>query len=101
MNPTTIMLVDVKLFVTIKEFDVNVMMDNIRLMFRSIFSEIAFFDVQYIDCYQNIWRFETAVNTKELNKLKLTKRKLYDYIINNIHYAGKYQSLDYHIEVNL
>lgn len=101
MNPTTIMLVDVKLFITIKEFDSTIIMDNIRLMFSSVFSNIAFFDVKCIDSYRNVWRFETAVDTKELNMLKLTKPKLYQYVINNIHYAGKYESMDYYIEIKL
>jgi len=101
MNHRTIIFVDVRLFVTIKEFDSAVIMDNIRLMFSSVFSNITFFDIQYIDSYRNVWRFETAVDTKELNMLKLTKPKLYQYVINNIHYAGKYESMDYYIEIKL
>jgi len=101
VNPTTIMLVDVKLFITIKEFHSTVIMDDIRLMFSSVFSNIAFFDVKCIDSYRNVWRFETAVDTKELNMLKLTKPKLYQYVVGKSHYAGKYQSLDYYIDVKL
>lgn len=77
------------------------MMDDIRLMFKSVFSGIAFLDVQCIDSYLNIWRFQTAVDTKELNRLKLTKPKIYQYIVCKSHYAGKYQSLDYYIDVKL
>ena len=95
------MYIDVHLFITIKEIDSGIIMNDIRRMFISVFSDVMFFDIQCIDSYRNVWRLETVVDTKELNKLKLTKPELYQYVINNIHYAGKYESLDYYIEIKL
>lgn len=104
MNDATMLYAEISICVHIKVIDYSIIMNEIRNSFKKYFTTMAFYDARLLHCSnecRNIWMFEIGIPSKELQRMKLLKYSLYQFIFSGSHYMGKYESFDYYANFKL